>query len=116
MAADEIAVCTYRTLRVIEATPVVGGLRGEYSLFMRSVSLHAHFDGRQIVLDEPYDLSANASLIVTVVSKPATAPSEADCEREWLAAASTSDSFTFLADGAEDIYTMADGEPFHDVK
>lgn len=82
---------------------------------MQNVSLHAHFDGRQIVLDEPYDLPVNASLIVTVLPKSAPAAKEGDSEREWLASAMASDAFAFLADEAEDIYSVADGEPFHNA-
>ena len=31
-------------------------------------SVKAHFDGQQIILDEPFDLPANTPLIVTVLS------------------------------------------------
>jgi hypothetical protein len=41
--------------------------------------------------------------------------SDADSEDAWLRAAASSDAFAFLADPAEDIYTMADGEPFRDA-
>jgi hypothetical protein len=43
---------------------------------MPSVTLKAHYDGRSILLDEPYELPPNARLLVTVV-----APS-LDAERE----------------------------------
>jgi len=75
---------------------------------MPTIAIPAHFDGKQIVLDEPYDLPANASLLVTVL------PSAGDASREeetWLAGAASSDAFDFLADAAEDIYTLADGKP-----
>ena len=36
---------------------------------MQTVSLSAHFDGRQIVLDEPFALDADAKLLVTVLPK-----------------------------------------------
>jgi len=78
---------------------------------MPTVALQAHFDGKRIVLDEPYDLPANASLIVTVLPPPGAA----DSEEEWLRAASSSDAFRFLSDPAEDIYTAADGQPFRDA-
>ena len=35
-------------------------------------------------------------------------------EHEWLTSAAHNPAFTFLADAAEDVYTVADGEPFHD--
>ena len=78
---------------------------------MPTVALQAHYDGEHIVLDEPYNLPANASLIVTLL--PST--SDTDSEDVWLRAAASSDAFAFLADPAEDIYTSADGEPFRDA-
>ena len=36
---------------------------------MHEVTLRAHFDGKQIRLDEPYQLEANTNLIITVLSK-----------------------------------------------
>ncbi|HLX61587.1 MAG TPA: hypothetical protein VKX17_09930 [Planctomycetota bacterium] len=79
---------------------------------MSAVTLKAHFDGAHIVLDEPYALPRNSALVVTVL--PAPAPSDID-EDAWLRAAATSDAFDFLADAAEDIYTLNDGEPFVDA-
>lgn len=35
-------------------------------------------------------------------------------EYEWLKAAARSPAFDFLKDPQEDIYTLADGKPFHD--
>lgn len=35
-------------------------------------------------------------------------------EVEWLHAAAQSPAFAFLNDPKEDLYTLADGEPFHD--
>ena len=78
---------------------------------MPTVALHAHYDGEHIVLDEPYDLPANASLTVTVLPSV----SDSDSEEDWLKAAMSSDAFAFLSDPAEDIYTMADGEPITDA-
>lgn len=46
---------------------------------MPTVSLKAHFDGKSIKLDEPFDLAPNTCLIVTVLS-PVT-----DAEREGWA-------------------------------
>lgn len=34
---------------------------------MDPISIPAHFDGQQILLDEPFDLEPNSKLIVTVV-------------------------------------------------
>ena len=48
---------------------------------MPAVTLKAYFDGKQIVLDEPFDLPVGSHLLVTVVP-----PSLADSEREeWHA-------------------------------
>ena len=45
---------------------------------MEPISIPAHFDGQQIVLDEPRELDVNAKLIVTVLPNH-------DSEREhWL--------------------------------
>jgi hypothetical protein len=34
---------------------------------MYAITLQAHFDGKQIILDEPYELEPNTRLIVTVL-------------------------------------------------
>jgi hypothetical protein len=34
---------------------------------MQIVTLQAHFDGKQILLDEPYELKPNTKLIVSVI-------------------------------------------------
>ena len=36
---------------------------------MGKVTLRAHFDGRQILLDEPFELEPDTELIVTVLPK-----------------------------------------------
>jgi hypothetical protein len=77
---------------------------------MPAVTLQAHYDGRHIVLDEPYDLPMNAQLMVTVLPS-----SDIESEEAWLRAAASSDAFAFLHDPAEDIYTLRDGEPFRDA-
>lgn len=46
---------------------------------MPSITLRAHFNGTEVVLDEPFSLEPNAKLLVTVLR------SEMDDEREdWL--------------------------------
>ncbi|MCI0490308.1 MAG: hypothetical protein L0229_27260 [Blastocatellia bacterium] len=37
---------------------------------METKTLRAHFDGNQILLDEPYELEPNTELLVTVLPKP----------------------------------------------
>jgi len=40
---------------------------------------------------------------------------EADItEQEWLKAAASNSAFDFLKEPEEDIYTLADGKPFHE--
>ena len=36
---------------------------------MQSITLRAHFDGKQILLDEPLDLEPDTQLMVTVLPK-----------------------------------------------
>lgn len=46
---------------------------------MPSITLRAHFNGTQVVLDEPFSLQQDAKLLVTVL------PGESNDEREdWL--------------------------------
>jgi hypothetical protein len=40
---------------------------------MPAVTLKAHFNGTQIVLDEPFDLAPNSPLIVTVLTRETSA-------------------------------------------
>jgi len=37
---------------------------------MQIVTLQAHFDGKQILLDEPYELAPNTKLVVSVIQMP----------------------------------------------
>ena len=53
-----------------------------YKQAMNAVTLKAHYDGKQICLDEPYELLVNARLLVTVVE----GDSEEDERAAWLAA------------------------------
>ncbi|GDY22459.1 hypothetical protein LBMAG56_38060 [Verrucomicrobiota bacterium] len=80
---------------------------------MPPVALQAHFDGERIVLDEPFDLPPHAPLLVMVL--PASAETDTDSDQAWLRSAAGSDAFAFLADPAEEIYTVEDGEPFRDA-
>ena len=43
---------------------------------MPSITLKAHYDGRSILLDEPYELPPNAQLLVTVVAPASGADRE----------------------------------------
>ena len=37
---------------------------------METITLRAHFDGKQILLDDPYELLPNTHLLVTVIHVP----------------------------------------------
>ena len=37
---------------------------------METIILRAHFDGKQILLDDPYELSPNTNLLITVIHLP----------------------------------------------
>ena len=64
----------------------------------------------QIILDEPVPVWAPTRVRVIVLL-----PEEAEIsEEEWLRAAAANPAFDFLREPHEDIYTMADGRPFHD--
>lgn len=70
------------------------------------------------VIDEHNQLQLDGVLPVTgplrvrvIVLYPV---SEEWDEMEWLRAASRNPAFASLADAEEDIYTLEDGEPFHD--
>jgi hypothetical protein len=49
---------------------------------MSAITLKAHFDGKQVCLDDPYPLEPNTRLLVTVIPD-ASVESE---RRAWLAA------------------------------
>lgn len=64
-------------------------------LLMPSITLRAHFNGKQVVFDEPFTLEPNVKLLVTVL------PVESDAERDdWL---------RFSAEGLKAAY--GDNEP-----
>ncbi len=48
---------------------------------MGAVSLQAHFDGDQILLDEPFELKPNTRLLITVMPSPRP---EDDERQDWL--------------------------------
>ncbi len=74
-----------------------------------TVTLRAHYDGEHIVLDEPFEIPANASLAVTVLAPD---PSAHDRERErasWAALSAWSLARAYGDDEPE--YTVADLRP-----
>jgi hypothetical protein len=66
----------------------------------------------QLRLDEPLPLAGHSRVRVIVL-----APVEADIpETAWTKAVAASPAFDFLNDAGENIYTVADGKPFHDQR
>ena len=64
----------------------------------------------QLRLDKPLPIAGQSRVRVIVL-----VPEDADIpETAWTKTAATSPAFDFLKDAAEDIYTAADGKPFHD--
>jgi hypothetical protein len=65
---------------------------------------------RQLQLDNPLPVSGPMRVRVIVLY-----PIEDEWdEEEWLRAAARNPAFEFLKDPEEDIYSLNDGEPFHD--
>ena len=65
---------------------------------------------RQLRLDEPQPI-AGPSRVRVIILFP---DSDEIPEPDWMKSAAANPSFGFLKDSAEDIYTAADGKPFHD--
>ncbi len=64
----------------------------------------------QLRLDEPLPIPGQSRVRVLVLVPEA----EDIAEEAWTKAASASPAFDFLKDAAEEVYTAADGKPFHD--
>jgi hypothetical protein len=71
---------------------------------MSAVTLKAHFNGKQIILDEPYPLAPDAQLIVTVL--PALSDELVKTREAFAEAAARELSRAFGDDEPE--YTVAD--------
>jgi hypothetical protein len=64
----------------------------------------------QLILDEPLPVVGPTRVRVVIMLTE-----EADIdEKEWLRSATANPVFDFLKGTEEDIYTPADGRPFHD--
>ena len=64
----------------------------------------------KLILDDPLPVEGPTRVRVVILL-----PEDVETdEKEWLRAASTNPAFDFLKDSAEDIYSSADGRPFHD--
>jgi hypothetical protein len=65
---------------------------------------------RQLHLDTPLPVAGPSRVRVIILI-----PEESDIdETEWLQGAARNPAFDFLKEPEEDIYTLADGKPFHD--
>ena len=65
---------------------------------------------QQLHLDTPLPIAGPIRVRVIILI-----PEQTDIdEREWLRAAATNPALDFLKEPEEDIYTLADGKPFHD--
>ena len=65
---------------------------------------------RRLQLDEPLPIVGPGPVRVIILI-----PEETDLdEQEWLQVAAINPAFDFLKEPEEDIYTLADGKPFHD--
>ena len=78
---------------------------------MRAIETSGTVDEqRRLSLDEPLPIVGRSRVRVIIL-----VPENADTpEREWLKAAAANPAFDFLKEPEEDIYTLADGRPFHD--
>lgn len=63
----------------------------------------------RLVLDEPLPLAGSTRVRVLILPLEETDIEE----QEWLRAAASNPAFDFLKAPEEDIYTPADGKPFH---
>ncbi len=77
---------------------------------MRAIETTATIDEHHRLVPDhevPVGTSARVRLIILL-------PEEDEIgEQEWLGAAASNPAFDFLKDAEEDIYTPADGVPFH---
>ena len=96
-------------VRWIVCARIVRRCHGEHPTFTMTVTLRAHYDGEHIVLDEPFEIPANAPLAVTVLTPDSSAH---DRERErasWAAISAWSLARAYGDDEPE--YTVADLKP-----
>lgn len=80
---------------------------------MRAIEVTGTIDEQgQLYLDQPLTMAGPGRVRVILLF-----PEKDDIEeREWLRAAACNPAFDFLKDTGEDIYTLADGKPFHDER
>jgi hypothetical protein len=84
---------------------------GNIVLVMNAIETTGVVDAQhQLRLDQPLPIAGQSRVRVIVL-----VPEETDIsETAWTKTVATSPALDFLKDAAEDIYTAADGKPFHD--
>ena len=86
---------------------------GDIASVMNAIETTGIVDAQhQLRLDEPLPI-AGPSRVRVIILVPESGDIE---ENAWAKATATSPAFDFLKDAAEDIYTRADGKPFHDQR
>jgi hypothetical protein len=79
----------------------------------RAVELEGAIDEQhRLHVEESLPDAPPGRVRVLVLIPETDEPSEA----EWLRAMATNPAFDFLNDPAEDMYSLADGKPFHDQR
>jgi hypothetical protein len=78
---------------------------------LKALEVAGTIDEKQrLHLDEPLPIVGPSRVRVIILI-----PEEAEVdEEEWLRSAAMNPAFDFLKEPEEDIYTLADGKPFHD--
>lgn len=78
---------------------------------MKAIEIHSETD-QDGVLKISYKLNkSNSKVRVLILFEEIN---ESDEEKLWIDSISKNSAFDFLNDPAEDIYSIKDGEPFHD--
>lgn len=87
------------------------GTSGNIDLVMNAIETTGVVDAEhQLRLDEPLPIAGQSRVRVIVL-----VPDETDiAEPAWTSAVAASPALDFLKDAAEEVYTAADGKPFHD--
>jgi hypothetical protein len=92
----------------------IATLRGEgrrVGLPLKAIEVGGTIDEqRRLQLDGPLPIVGPSRVRVIILIPDET---EID-DQEWLQAAASNPAFDFLKEPEEDIYTLADGKPFHD--
>jgi len=78
---------------------------------MKAIEVTGIIDtSHHLILDDPLPVEGPTRVRVVILL-----PEDADInEKDWLRAAAANPGFDYLKEPAEDIYSIADGRPFHD--